>query len=80
MENMDLQLYNMPLGITAVMRGGTLKLVKRQAMNAPLPMLSMLSWRQIGVRREPPKASSLILLIELGMLIFVIEWLHQVKE
>jgi hypothetical protein len=38
------------------MRGGTLKLVKMQQANAFIPILSMPSWRQIGVRREPAKA------------------------
>jgi hypothetical protein len=59
-------------GIT-VMRGGTLKLVKMQAVNAPLPMLSMPSWRRMGVRREYAKAHMFIRLSEVGMLIFVIE-------
>jgi len=40
------QLVNTPFEIE-VMRGGTLKLVKMQAANAPLPMLSMPSWRRI---------------------------------
>lgn len=42
---MDLQLDNMPLKIEEI-RGRTLKLVKVQAENAPLPMLSMPSWRR----------------------------------
>ena len=41
----------LPSGIT-VMRGGTLKLVKKQLLNASPPMLSMPSWRRIGHRRE----------------------------
>jgi hypothetical protein len=56
------------------MRGGTLKLVKMQRANAPFPILSMPSWRRMGHRREPEKAQSQILLSELGMIIFVIEW------
>jgi hypothetical protein len=62
----------MLLGIT-VMRGGTLKLVKMQAANAYCPMLSMPSWRHMGVRREYVNEKSQILLSELGMVIFVID-------
>ena len=65
---MDLQPDNMPSEIT-VMRGGTLKLVNIQPANALYPVLSMLSWRRMGVRRECEKAQYLILLSELGMLI-----------
>jgi hypothetical protein len=72
-ENVALQLNNMDSGIT-LMRGGTLKLVKMQDANAPLPILSMPSWRRMGVRREHKKASLPILLRVLAMLIFVIEW------
>ena len=75
-ENVDLHPLNMLHGIT-VMRGGTLKLVKMQPLNAPISMLSMPSWRRMGVRREFENAQSLILLSEEGMLIFVIEWPHQ---
>jgi hypothetical protein len=76
---MDLQLNNTPLGIK-VMRGGTLKLVKMQRANAFSPIVSMPSWRQIGVRREQSNAQSLILLSEFGMLIFVIESPQHWKE
>ena len=43
-ENIDVQLDNIYSGI-AVMRDGTLKLVKMQLENEYLPMLSMPSWR-----------------------------------
>jgi len=76
---MDLHPYKMPAGIS-VMRGGTLKLVKMQQRNASSPMLSMPSWRQMGHRRDATNAQSLILLSELGMLIFVIERSHRAKE
>ena len=56
------------------MRGGNLKLVNTQKLNAPCPMLSMPSWRRMGHLRERAKAESLILLSEVGMLIFVIEF------
>jgi len=62
------------------MRGGALKLVKMQIANAPSPLLSMPSWRRIGVRKKPAKAQSLILQSEEGMMIFVIEWLQHEKE
>ena len=77
-ETIVVQLINMRVGIT-VMRGGTLKLVKIQLENAFFPMLSMPSWRRIGVRREAANAKSWILLSEIGMLIFVIDWSHQLK-
>ena len=62
------------------MRGGTLKLVKMQPANANSPMLSIPSWRRIGVRREDMKAQPLILLSEVGMLIFVIDRSQFVKD
>jgi hypothetical protein len=55
------------------MRDGTLKLVKMQSANAYSSMLSMSSWRQIGVRIEVAKALLQTLLSEVGILIFVIE-------
>jgi len=76
---MALQLDNMDSWIT-LMRGGTLKLVNIQPANAPSPMLSMPSLRRIVVRRECEKASSQILLNEMGMLIFVIEWQQCAKD
>ena len=42
-----------------------------------IPIFSLPSWRQIGDRKENEKAALRILLRELGMLIFVIEWLQQ---
>jgi len=66
-------------GIT-VMKSGTLKLVKMHAANAAIPMLSIPSWRRIGVRREREKASLQILLSELGMLILVIERSQYLKD
>ena len=78
-ENMALQLDNMDIGIT-LMRGGILKLVNIQPANAPSPMLSMPSLRRIVVRRECEKAASQILLNEMGMFIFVIEWQQCAKD
>ena len=46
-ENMDVHPCNMHIGI-AVMRDGTLKLVKMQLANALSPMLSMPSWETNG--------------------------------
>jgi len=47
-ENKALQLDNIYSGIT-VMRDGTLKLVKIQLANAPIPMISIPSWRRMEV-------------------------------
>jgi hypothetical protein len=73
------QLVNTPYEIE-VRRGGTLKLVKMQAANAPLPMLSMPSWRRIGVRRERANAQLQIFLSEVRMLIFITVWPQPAKE
>jgi hypothetical protein len=71
-EIIDLHECNMLLII--VTRGGILKLVNMQKLNAPFPMLSMPSWRRMGHLRESKKAESLILLSEVGMMIFFIEF------
>ena len=44
-----------------------------------IPILPLPSWRQIGDRRENEKAALQILMSELGMWIFVIEWSQQPK-